>query len=612
MGLLLPFAVGLPPATAFAFLLGMFAVTTMTDTIPAVLIGVPGTSQSQATYLDGFPMAKRGEAGRALSASYFANIWGVLISAIMFVICLPFLQKFIYYFAAPEYFVMSLLGLVLAGSLVGKSVFKGLMAGAFGLLLSTVGLATTTAEVRFAFGWDYLWDGIPLVPVALGMFALPEVVDLLVSRKSISNVLMSSKGGIMAGIRDSFHHRWLILRTSIIGSICGIVPGVGGSVAEWLGYGHAVQSAKDRSQFSYGDVRGVLAPESAVAAEKPGAILPTVAFGIPGNAAMALLLGAFLIHGIRPGAEMLHANLPLTFQLVWTVVIANIIAAMVCLALQQYMVLLCYVRATVIAPIILCIMAVGATMATKELSDLVIFGIFGVLGYLFKHTGWPRVPILIGLVLGGLAERYLFITINRYSISWMWERPIVVGILAIIVLSIGASIYRMIRAEKTVAVSETGDADETPTQESISLWIALGIAMLAGIAIALGSSWSWGGRILPWLGGFVMLVCAISQVATSLAHGAHFRIQRPASAEALRWPLIFLWLSGFLIAIALVGHYVAIPIFLVVFMIVHGERSWLAIVCAAVMLAFIYFVLHGVVHVRFPDPFFGEWMPWLP
>lgn len=444
MGLLLPFAVGQPPEVAFAFLLGMYAVTTQTDTIPAVLIGVPGTSAAQATYLDGYPMAKNGEAGRALSAAYFANIWATLVAAMMFIFLLPILRGATSLFAAPEYFALTVIGLLIAGSLAGRSVLLGLITAGLGLLLSTIGFAPSTGAIRASFGFPYLWDGLQLVPVALGLFAVPEVIDLLVRRSAIAGQA-EVKGGLSVGFRDSIRHRWLIVRCSVIGAACGVIPGLGGSVAEWFGYAHAMQSSADKSQFGKGDVRGVMAPEAATSAQKPGALIPTIALGIPGNAAMALLVGAFLMTGLRPGPEMLNERLPLTFQFIWIIVIANVIAAFLCIALQKQLVRLCFIRGTIIAPMILCLMSVGAMLETYSLGDLIVFGMFGLVGYLFKMFDIPRVPLLIGFVLGGLAEGYLFITLNRYGAAFLWERPIVVGIEAIILLALAWKLIQRVR-----------------------------------------------------------------------------------------------------------------------------------------------------------------------
>jgi len=461
MSLLLPIAITQPPEVAIAFLLGMYSVTTQTDAIPAVLIGVPGTAAAQATYLDGYPMAKRGEAGRALSASYFASVWGTLVSTVVIILFLPVLRAVIDSFASPEFFMTSLFGLMLAASLVGTSVVRGLSVAFFGLLLSTIGFAEYARQDRFTMDIPYLEAGIPVVPIALGLFALPEVLDLLLSRRSISGKAgdFDPGKGALQGFRDTIANIWLTLRAGVIGCISGMIPGLGGTVAEWLSYGHAVQSAKDPSMFGRGDVRGVIAPESGTAAQKPGAIVPTVALGIPGNASMAVMMGALLIVGLRPGPSMLFENLPLTFQMTWTVVVANLIVAFLCLWLQKYLVRICFVRAEIIAPVIFCFMLVGAMLATNSMGDVVLFCIFGVIGYIFKHSDWPRVPLIIGFVLGGLLENNLWITTRRYDAAFLWERPIVMILIALIAAIIASVVFSRFRKQR-VTLAPDGSIED--------------------------------------------------------------------------------------------------------------------------------------------------------
>lgn len=462
MSLLLPIAITQPPETAVAFLLGMYSVTTQTDAIPAVLIGVPGTAAAQATYLDGYPMAKRGEAGRALSASYFASVWGTLVSTVVIILFLPVLRNVIDNFASPEFFMTSLFGLVLASSLVGTSVARGLIVAFLGLLLSTIGFAEYARQSRFTMEIPYLEAGIPIVPIALGLFALPEVLDMLLKRSSIAGDGndLDPKSGALAGFRDTMRNRWLVLRTGLIGCVSGMIPGLGGTVAEWLSYGHAVQSAKDSSMFGKGDIRGVIAPESGTAAQKPGALVPTLALGIPGNASMAVMMGALLIVGIRPGPSMLFENLPLTFQMTWTVVISNLIVAFLCLWLQRYLIKICFVRADIIAPTIFCFMIVGAMLSTNGIGDIVLFGIFGVVGYIFKHSDWPRVPLIIGFVLGGLLENNLWITTRRYDAAFLWERPIVIVLEIMIVAIVSSVLFARMRKQRVqVAQSEQSFED---------------------------------------------------------------------------------------------------------------------------------------------------------
>ena len=442
MALLMPLAIGHPPEVAFAFLLGIYAVSTQTDTIPAVLIGVPGTAAAAATTVDGHPLARKGEAGRALSAAYIANIFGTLVAAAIFVVFLPLLRAIINLFAAPEFFMLSMLGLVMAGTLSGRSALRGLMMAGVGLIIAMVGLHPNTGEPRFAFGFGYLWDGVPFVPLILGIFAVPEVIDLAVKRSTIASSERTANKGVVAGFGDTIREYRLVIRCGVIGTVCGMIPGLGGTVAEWFAYGHAVQSAKDSSTFGQGDIRGVIAPETATAAQKPGAIIPTVAFGIPGNAGMAILLSVFFIVGLAPGPDMVTTKLHITFVMIWTTVVANIIAALLALGLQRYLVLVCYVRPEYLVPLILAFMTIGASITTRDFGDVLVFGIFGLLGYYFKRAGWPRIPLILGVILGKLAEPYLFISFDRYGAAFLWERPIVGIIFVLMIVTVTIPIWR--------------------------------------------------------------------------------------------------------------------------------------------------------------------------
>jgi TctA family transporter len=316
--LLLPFTFGMDPVSAFALLLGMYAVTTTSDTIASVLLGIPGTAASQATILDGFPLAQQGQAARAFGAAFTVSAFGGVFGAIILAVSLPIALPLILAFRSPEIFMLGILGLTMVGSLSGGSVLKGLIAALLGLMMAMVGYGETVPVPRYWFGSDYLLDGLPIVPVVLGLFAIPELLELAVRNTSISRTQRADVvgGGLMDGVRDAYRNWWLVIRCCFIGTYVGMLPGLG----------HAVQSAKDKSMFGKGDIRGVIAPETANNATKGGALIPTVAFGIPGSLGTAILLGALLIQGLTPGPTMLTMELSLTYSMVWTIVIANVLA----------------------------------------------------------------------------------------------------------------------------------------------------------------------------------------------------------------------------------------------------------------------------------------------
>ncbi len=443
MAILLPFTFDLQPYEAMALLMGMYAITSTSDTISSVLLGVPGTAGSQATIMDGYPMAKKGEAARAFGAAYTVSGFGGVIGAILLVLSIPILSPLVLSFGAPEFFFLGVLGMAMVGALSGNAPAKGILVGLLALQLSMIGYSPQDGIPRFWFGTPYLLEGLPIVPCVLGLFSLPEVVELAVRRGTLSEVPEMGKG-LWDGVRDAFRNWWLALRCAFIGAYIGFIPGLGASIVDWVAYGHAVQSNKDpKAEFGKGEIRGVIAPESANNAMKGGSLIPTIAFGIPGSATMAILLGAFLIHGIYPGPELLSTRLDVTFSVIWALVIANVLAAVLLMGCTNQLAKITTIRGSILIPIILVLVFMGSWMATQELGDwLVLLGL-GTLGYLMKRWGWPRPPIALGIVLGPIMERYLDISVSRYGWSWLWQRPIVI----LLILLTLATLYYATRSQ---------------------------------------------------------------------------------------------------------------------------------------------------------------------
>src|SRR5688572_7526453 len=373
--MLLPFTFGMDPYSAFALLLGLGAATSTGDPIPAVLFGVPGGAASAATVLDGYPMAKRGEAGRALSAAYMSSLLGGIFGAILLGISIPILRPIMLYLGSPELLAFAVLGISMVAILSGNAPLRGLTAGCAGIMLAMIGSDPQTGTLRWTFNSLYLWDGMPLTPMLLGIFALPELCDLLITRLAIatgSEAKQNVYKGQWQGVKDCFENWWLVLRCSWIGGGIGSIPGIGGSVIDWLAYGHALKTEKGASEtFGKGDVRGVIASESSNNAKEGGALVPTIAFGVPGSATMAILLGAFLIHGLVPGPDMLHKNLDVTYTMVWSIALANILGAGACYLFSPQFARLATLRYTLILPAVLGIVYIGAFEASRNWGDLI-------------------------------------------------------------------------------------------------------------------------------------------------------------------------------------------------------------------------------------------------
>jgi len=436
LALMIPFIYKMTPQEALPFLLGMHAVVATTGDITSVLFGIPGEGTTVATIIDGYPMAKKGEAGRALGAVLMSSLIGALFGAFFLALLIPVVRPLILAFASPEMFVVIVLGMTCIATLSGKGklgLLMGLLAGAFGFLCSLVGQDRQVGVLRFTFGQLYLWNGLEIIPVMIGFFAIPEVIELTVQGKAIAGDAAISFGklgkGVRQGIKDTFVHFWLVIRCSAIGSMLGIMPGLGAGVSQWISYAHATQSAKtdeERAQFGKGDVRGVLGPGAANNSKEGAALIPTVAFGIPASGGMAILLGAFLILGLVPGPEMLTKHLDLTYSMVWTIAISNIICVSVCLLFINHIAKLTTVRAGLITPAIFLLCYVGAYTASNSLGDLIVMMVFGGIGYFMVRSKWPRPPFVLGFILGDLAESYLYVSTTAYGAAWLVRPKVII------------------------------------------------------------------------------------------------------------------------------------------------------------------------------------------
>ncbi|HZD39704.1 MAG TPA: tripartite tricarboxylate transporter permease, partial [Terriglobales bacterium] len=448
VAILLPFTFEMDRTSAIAMLVALTSVPTTTDTIPSVLFAVPGTVGSQATILDGHPMARKGEAGRAFGAAYLASMLGGIIGAVCLGLLIPILKPVVLYFAAPELFALGIMGISMVAILSGNVPLKGIIAGGLGLLLSMIGTDRQEGLLRWTFGTIYLIDGVNIIVVSLGLFAIPELADMVIEGSKISSVPKAAMKGVGQGMRDVFVHWGLMLRCSFLGTWIGIIPGLGSAVVDWLAYGHARQTCKDAAlTFGKGDVRGVIAPESANNAKQGGALVPTLAFGVPGSASMALLIGAFLIHGIQPGPEMLSKHLDVTYAIVWSTAIANILATGIALLFTNQLAKLSAVRIQILAPLVMVVVFLAAFQASASMGDLITLLIIGGLGWIMKRCGWPRPPLLLGFLLGTLIERYAVISIKAYGFGWM-GRPLVIAIILITILTLVYSIWQERKARK--------------------------------------------------------------------------------------------------------------------------------------------------------------------
>ena len=632
--LLLPFTFGMEPVAAMALLLGLGATTATGDPIPAILFGVPGGAGSAATVLDGLPMAKRGEASRALSAAYMSSLMGGVFGAILMGLTIPILRPVMLYIGSPELLAFSILGISFVATLSGNAPLRGLTGAALGVMIAMTGSDPQTGTLRYTFDTLYLWEGAPLTSIVLGFFALPELADLAISRTAISgNLAKTDKSGMLQGAKDCFVHWWLILRCSWLGAALGAVPGIGGAIVDWLAYGHAVRTEKGASQtFGTGDVRGVIASESANNAREGGALVPTVAFGVPGSAGMAILLGAFMIHGLVPGPDMLGKNLHVTYSMVWSVALANIVGAGLCYLFSEQFARLATLRYTLIMPSVLGIIYIGAFQGSRNWGDLWTLLIFGLLGWVMKQLKWPRPPLVLGLVLGDIIERYLFISIQRYGVDW-FARPIVIGIFAISAMGLLRPLFADLKKEGGVRGMLSGYGK--PHFEMTHLMHAF-LLCVFGYLLFEASSWNFSAKIVPMIVGTVGFTCVAISLLNEVARKPHAEagdLRKEAKGEVqekihmdlesdtghlplhvilVRGLLFFGWLLAFMASMSVVGIIPTVPLFVVLYMRLEGPEPWKLVIPQAIGLTvFIWFVFDQLLTIPWPPTYLGTWAPWL-
>jgi putative tricarboxylic transport membrane protein len=576
--LMFPFVFRMEPVQAFALLLGMASVVSTAGDLTAILFGIPGESDCAASVIDGHPMAKQGEAGRAMAASLMSSLVGAVFGGLVLVLAVPLVRPLVLSLGAPGMFMMGMLGITFIATLSGGDMLKGLLAGGIGLLLAMAGLDSYTATPRYTFGLYYLWDGVPLVPVTIGLFAIPEIVDLAIKGGSISQLGATKIGGVMQGVRDTFIHWKLVIRCSAIGSLIGMMPGMGSGVGQFLAYAHAVQSSKNRERFGKGAIEGVIGPGAANNSKEGGSLIPTVAFGVPGGLHSALLLGAFTILGLTPGLAMLRPeqNLSLTYSLVWTIIIANLITVPLCFLFLKQLVHLTEVKGSILIPILLMLIYVGG-FVTNTFGDMVMVLVFGALGWLMVTFGWLRPPLLIGLVLGELVEKNLFIAVDAYGgFGWL-QRPIVMVLLAIVVIGVATPVYQRI---KNPPANQSGG--EAGWRLSYGALFSFGMIVVFAAALWPALSWPERARIFPIVIFGPLLVLSVANFIKDLRRRPWTESIKQAIDEAgideatfrKRTREILGWVVVFFLALWLLGFPVGIPLATFVYLKLAARESW--------------------------------------
>ena len=587
LSLVLPFMFGLEPSYGLALMIGMVAVVPTSDTFASVLMGIPGSSASQATVLDGFPMAKKGLAARALSAAFASSLFGGLVGAFFLTFFILVARPIVLEFKSPELLMVSAFGLSMVGILAGRVALKGMMAAGVGMLVATIGEGPFNGELRMAsYDFPYLADGLKLVIVGLGIFAVPEIVALLRKDKAISE-RTSLGAGWLAGVRDWWANKWLSMRCALIGVIVGVIPGLGGSVVDWIAYGHTVQTTKDRSGFGKGDVRGVVGPESSNNAKEGGGLVPTLLFGIPGSGSMAIFIGALSLLGsgeLEVGQVMLKNNLNYTYAIVWLLALANVMGTIMCIALSGQIARITNVRFALIAPFIFMIISFAAFQSGQNLMDLAALFAIGFLGIMMRRFDWSRPAFLIGFVLANPVENY---SNNANQIAGIRFRqgfeagmdyvasPIVLTLLVITVVSVivGLKQAKNIRAEGEVA----SGGKRAPL---LFLLTMIGFVSFALYDTATIPGYAFVDAVFPVTIASASLVCGLVllvQMRLRPESDALFADRETSGEDTdnrfALWPTLS-WFAALLLATSLLGFILALGGFLLAFFRIRAGLAW--------------------------------------
>ncbi len=613
LSMIIPYAMTLPPYHCIALLLGIATVSNTANTFSSVLIAVPGSAGSQATVVDGYPMARKGEANRAFGAAFSASALGALFGGAVFLATLPVMRPLVLHFGSPDFLMLVIWGLSAVAILGGNAPLKGLMAAVFGLAVSLIGTDARTGIERFAFEGYYLWDGVSVILVALGVFAVPELVDLAVRRTSVSDT-GTLGGGLMQGVRDTFENWWLVIRCSIIGVWIGALPGLGSSVADWFAYAHTVQSEKNPENFGKGDVRGVIGPESSNNAKEGGALIPTTLFGIPGSVSFALILVAFIAVGIEPGRDMLTTQLPYLYAMISVLVLANLLATGIAMGFSSTFAKASIMPFYIIVPMTLVLCMIAAFSVSYSLEDVITFLVFSTIGFFMKRYGWPRPPVLVAVVLGPQLERYLWLTVDRYGAEWMlhWD---VIGLFGLIIVTvIVPMILRSRKGDKRVVVTTEINVGETapPKPDAVSrprpgslVMVVLFMAMLiTGVVVAM--EWPTRAAFTVFVIATVGIFLALSQLGWDVAaliaarRGTSSPVEE--SGTMRRQIEAGAWIAALLASIVLLGFHASFFLFPVIYVRVHGGGWRLALFLGALADAGLVGIFDFMVRVVWPQP----------
>lgn len=436
--LALPFTYFLDVVPAIALLVTIYVGSTYGGSITAILFNTPGTPESVATTFDGYPLAQKGQAGNALGLAISSSAFGGIFAVLVMLFLSPWLSQFALKMHSSEYFALAFLGMAVISSIGSKNTIKAIISGLMGIFISTIGVDPITATDRFTFNSIELMNGISYIPIMIGAFALSEVFTQIVGNQDGDNGASSKIKVGAYKLREFLSYKWVALKSSIIGTVIGILPGTGGSIASFVSYGVAMRTSKNQEEFGKGSEEGLVAPESSNNAAAGGAMIPTLILGIPGSPTTAVILAALILHGLQPGPQLLTDQPVLLYSVFFAMFIASVLTFVVGRFGIQVFELLLKLPYSIIATFIILLSLLGAFAVDNNIFNVWIMLIFGVVGYLMKIFDFSVPSLILGIVLGPLMEESFrrHLLLNNGNYMSFFHSPITVIILSLSLLAI--------------------------------------------------------------------------------------------------------------------------------------------------------------------------------
>jgi putative tricarboxylic transport membrane protein len=448
--LLLPFTLTMEPVHAISVLATIYVSATFAGSITAILINTPGTAAAAATTFDGYPLAQRGEAGRALGISVVSSTVGGVFSVIVLCVAAPLLARVAYQFRPPEYFALTLFGLSMLASISAGGAVRNLMGGVFGVWLATIGADRATSIERFMFGNYELYEGLGFVPVFIGLFAMSELLVQSARANRIVNAI--SVKAVKLPTKEDYKKIWkTVLRSCGIGTFIGILPAEGATIASMIGYSEARRWSKNKEEFGKGSIEGIAGAEAANNAATGGAMVPTMVLGIPGSGTTAVILVGLMVHGLRPGPYLFTEQVDTVYQIFGAMLLANFMFMAMGLYAAKVFARISLVPTPILWPIVFALSVIGAYALSSSLLDVWIVLVFGVLGFFARRHGFAVAPIAVGLILGEMVETNLQNSLKMFDGEWwlIFTQPLATLFLVLAFLGLcGPTIFRWIMTRR--------------------------------------------------------------------------------------------------------------------------------------------------------------------